>query len=351
AGDPALRRGSPLREDPDRRVRPRGRDRSRLGAGQAEIGVPCALWHEGVTRKLRYTLPIAVVVLLGPGVSRAQQTSLPAADTVIVQGNRRVSTANVLLNSGLTAGRPISFRELQRSIQGLFSTGQYDDIQVLEERVNGKAALVIRVKERPLLLKWNVRGVERLGEGKVKEQVKVVEARPVDPSEVARSISKIDSLYRAQGYYLARTKAVWAYEPDSTRVRLVFTIDEGQRVAISRVTVDGNARFSDEDIVSHLSSRPEGFFWFQKGEFADEKMAADVRENLPDFYGRNGYVDFQVLSDTVLVNDTTGKATLVLRVSEGDPYRIGTFEVTGNRRFSTEQVDGFYPFAEEKRTG
>ena len=77
-----------------------------------------------MTRKLRYTLPIAVVVLLGPGVSRAQQTSLPAADTVIVQGNRRVSTANVLLNSGLTAGRPISFRELQRSIQGLFSTGQ-----------------------------------------------------------------------------------------------------------------------------------------------------------------------------------------------------------------------------------
>jgi len=178
-----------------------------------------------------------------------------------------------------------------------------------------------------------------------------VEGRPLDPNEVARSRAKIDSLYRSEGYYLERTRSLYAYEADSARVRLVFDIQEGNRVAISRVVVEGNKRFSDAEIVSHLQSKPEGFFWFQKGEFQDEKLADDVRQGLPDFYGRNGYADFQVLSDTVIVNDTTGKATLVLRVSEGEPYRIGTFEVVGNRRFSTEQVEAFYPFTESKPTG
>ena len=52
-----------------------------------------------------------------------------------------------------------------------------------------------------------------------------------------------------------------------------------------------------------------------------------------------------------MVHETTGKATLVVNVSEGDPYRIGTFEIVGNRRFSTDDLEPFYPFHEEKHTG
>jgi outer membrane protein insertion porin family len=131
----------------------------------------------------------------------------------------------------------------------------------------------------------------------------------------------------------------------------VFDVTEGHRVAISQIAIEGNTRFSDEAIVAAMSSKPEGFLWFQKGEFNDDKLAEDLRERVPGLYGRNGYADFQVLSDTVIVNDTTGKATLLLRVSEGDAYRVGTFEVMGNRRFSTEQIEAFYPFAQASRSG
>jgi outer membrane protein insertion porin family len=62
-------------------------------------------------------------------------------------------------------------------------------------------------------------------------------------------------------------------------------------------------------------------------------------------------VDFQVLNDTLRVNDSTGKAELVLRVSEGEPYHVGTFEIVGNRRFSIEELEQLYPFKSERRTG
>src|SRR3989454_371303 len=100
-----------------------------------------------------------------------------------------------------------------------------------------------------------------------------------------------------------------------------------------------------------MKTRPEGFWWFRSGEYDDEKLRADLQERLPRFYGDRGYVDFQVLDDTLVVDDTTGKATLVVRVSEGEPYRVGTFEIVGNRRFSTEDLQQLFPFKGETRTG
>jgi outer membrane protein insertion porin family len=298
--------------------------------------------------------PVGVVVaalVLVPGIARGQRTAAAAADTIVVQGNRRVSAIEVLGNSGLTPGRPVSYRELQRSIQALYNTGQFEDIQVLEDVVDGRTRLIIKVRERPLLLKWTLRGLEHLTESKLKEDITIVEARPLDPALVANSIANIDSTYKAAGYYLARTKAVYAWEPDSTAVRIVLDVSEGERVAIAQVQVDGNSRFSDEDIVKHIKTQPEGFLWFQKGEFNDDNLAEDLRERLPTMYGRQGYADFQVLTDTVIVNDTTGKAMLQLRVSEGPAYQVGTFEVLGNRRFSTEQIEAFYPFIQLGRYG
>ena len=304
-----------------------------------------------MTPRLRYAVGSAVALLLVPGIAHAQRAAAAAPDTIVVEGNRRVSADNIRLNGGLQAGRPVSFRELQRAIQALYALGDFEDIQVREDVVDGRSRLIVRVRERPLLMRWTLRGVEHLSERTLKEKVSVVEGRALDPAEVARSTAKIDSTYRAAGYYLARSRPVYVFESDSTRARVVFDVQEGPRVAIARIAIDGNAKFSDAELVTHLKSKPEGFFWFQKGEYNDDKLAEDVRERLPGFYGHNGYADFQVLSDTVIVNDTTGKATLMLRVSEGDPYRVGTFEVVGNRRFSTEQIEAFYPFAKATRTG
>ncbi len=57
-----------------------------------------------------------------------------------------------------------------------------------------------------------------------------------------------------------------------------------------------------------------------------------------------------MLKDTLLVNDSTGKATLAIQVSEGEPYRVGTFEIVGNRRFSTDELEALYPFSQQGRS-
>jgi len=287
--------------------------------------------------------------MLAPGLCEAQgdQGARPV-DSIAVVGARRLDPADVVQTSGFATGRPFSYRDVQRAVRALYATGEYDDVQVHERMLDGRRVLVLTVRERPLLVRWTLRGAQRLPESKLKTKSQLVEGRPFDAAGLVRSVAYMDSVYRAEGYYLARVRPQRVYDADSTHVRVTFEIEEGRRVAIAQVAVEGNTQFSTDQLVANMKSQPEGFWWFASGEFDDENLRGDVLERLPKFYGDHGYVDFQVLHDTLLVNEATGKAKLVMRVSEGEVRRVGSFEIAGNRRFSTEELEGYYPFAKDR---
>ena len=308
----------------------------------------------------RLTLPFLwSLAAVAPGLCVAQvgatgsglNTQAPVPDSIAVVGNKRNTPISVIQVSGLAPGHPINYRDVQRAIQALYSSGQFDRVDLTQEEVGGKNVLLIHVHERPLLVKWAVKGVERLPEHSVNDKVQLVDTRPLDPAAVARSRARIDSFYHAQGYYLAHVTPIYAYEHDSAGVRVLFDVFEGRRVAISRVDFRGNTHFTDEQLAAQMASRPEGFWWFRSGDYNDDKIGDDLHQKLPAFYGKQGYVDFQVLDDSLDVNEKTGKATLIVNLSEGEPYKIGSFEIVGNRRFSTDELETFYPFREGQSTG
>jgi outer membrane protein insertion porin family len=293
----------------------------------------------------RPPLPLILLALAAGAAPLRGQDSLPSPviDSLVVEGNARLTAAQILGTAGLVPGRPANYRDLQRAMQALFRTGQFDDI-VLEQRGDAdRVILAIQVKERPLLVRWAVRGVELLSLRSVKERVKLVEGRPLDRGAVERARASIDSLYRAKGYYNAAVKVIETRD-SPTQARVVFDVEEGSRVAISQVVVEGNERFSDKQVVKHMATKPEGFFWWQNGRYDDDRLEQDLRERLPAWYGSHGLVDFQVTSDSIAVDSTSGKAALHLAVEEGPAYAVGSFQITGNRRFSTEELTALYPF-------
>ncbi|MGE0353480.1 MAG: outer membrane protein assembly factor BamA [Gemmatimonadales bacterium] len=295
--------------------------------------------------RIRLTpLLLFLLPLLGSRSLAAQEPAggFPVIDSVLVEGHSRLTPTQIQGTAGIVTGRPLGFIEVQRAIDALFGTGQFDDVSVSLRQVGDKNWLVLHVKERPLLLKWTVRGAEKIPERTVRDRVKLQEGRAIDRAAVARGRAAIDSMYQAQGYYAARTRVVELPQPAG--VRLVFEVDEGNRVAVSQVQIAGNTVFSDKDVVKHMDTRPEGFWWFQKGRYDDETLDEDLRERLPAFYGEHGLIDFRVLSDTLMMDSTTGKAAVRVTVDEGKPYYVGTFQINGNRQFSTDELLTFYPF-------
>lgn len=298
---------------------------------------------------MRPVLLLSSVIALSASVAglAAQEPGAPPTpilDSVAVQGNSRLTTGQILGTSGLQPGAATSYRDIQRAITALVRTGQFDDVAIGQaDDPTGRVVLVIRVKERPVLTRWAIKGVERLSERSVKDRVKLSEGRPLDRAAVERARAAIDSMYHARGYYAATAKVIET-SPGPAQIGIVFDIEEGNRVAISQVQVAGNEKFNDKTLVKRMATRPEGFFWWQNGQYDDDKLEGDIRERLPAWYGSKGYVDFQVVQDSIAVDSANGKAILHLAVEEGPAYRIGTFQITGNRRFSTEDLMVFYPF-------
>jgi len=269
-------------------------------------------------------------------------------DSIIVRGNHRVSAASIIATAAIPLRAPIGFRDVQRALRALYATGDFDSLSVLRQPGPDTSAdiLVIRVAERPILSRLTVQGVDRLSERDIRDRINLPPGRPLDPGALVRARERIDSLYEAEGFYLADVNPQVITE-DSDHVRVVLDINEGRRIAISEVRVEGAHAFPAAEIVGHMKTKPEGFWWFRKGEYAKETLREDLEERLPEFYGSHGYVDFRVLHDTLLVNHGTGKATLVVTVDEGRPYAIGSVAVDGNHRFSTDEIMSLNPFAQQ----
>jgi outer membrane protein insertion porin family len=296
-------------------------------------------------------LLVAAVLGAAVGDAHAQQRDQTTVfDSIAVRGADRTGRAAVVSRVNIALGQPVGFLDVQRAIEALYATGQYSDIIVKQATEDGKEVLLFEVVERPVLARWDVEGTAKLPERSVRGKVRLLSGRPFNPADVATAIAAIDSLYKKEGYYqtVVDTRVV---PEDDGRISVVFEVLEGSRVAVSRVIVEGNEAFGAGEVVANMNTRPEGFFWFQKGEYDEEVVLRDVRERLPAFYARNGYIDFQVLRDTLVVNEETGKGTLILSVDEGDQYGIGTFEVIGNREFTREDLDRYYPFGESDGGG
>jgi len=301
----------------------------------------------------------AAVALAGwPGRAAAQQpTGLPEpvpggrVDSIAVAGNHRVTRATIVATAAIPLKTPIGFRDIQRALQNLYATGDFDSMSVARQVGPDSAEiLVIRVTERPILSRLTIRGPDQLSEHSVRDLIEIPVNRPLNPGTIARARQRIDSMYQAEGYYLANAKAD-VIPVDSQHVRLVLDVDEGRRVAIAAVEVEGAHAFPAAEVVAQMKTRPEGFWWFRRGSYDKDELRRDVEERLPTFYGSHGYVDFRVVHDTLLVQPGTGKATLMVQVEEGRPYEVGTVKVIGNHRFSTEEVLALNPFAAQKAGG
>ncbi|HEY0778799.1 MAG TPA: outer membrane protein assembly factor BamA, partial [Gemmatirosa sp.] len=267
-----------------------------------------------------------------------------APDTVIVRGLSRISATTAVGDIGISPRSDVGTPQLQAAIRRLYATGEFDDVRVGCELQTGgrRAALVFTVRERPVLQSVDVAG-SASDLASVRGKLDLVPGSTVDPSKVAAAVARLDSSYQARGFYLARVRPESTITADN-RLKLVFHIDEGSRLAISGVRVNGNKKLTTAQVVGAMQTKPEGFWWWRKGAFDEDKFAGDIAERLPAEYASNGLLDFQVLRDTLIIDRARGKAVVDLTVREGPQYKIGRFEITDNRRFSTDELKQYYPF-------
>lgn len=290
-------------------------------------------------------LVVLAIALLAQGSATAQEARGPVrVDSVSVEGNtHRVEAQSVVAAFGIQPGQEITGRDIQRGIKALLATGLFKDIVV---RADGTSSvhLTVQLTERPVLASVVISGLEHgASEGEVRDTVGLTPGSPYNPQKLIDARRYIRAELAEDGIPFAdiveRTLSV---DGDTTQLALVIEVAEGQRVTVAEVVFAGNEEFADEELLNAMSSKPEGFFWFRDGGFDEVDYADDLELNLPQFYASRGFLDFRVVSDTILVDPSTGKARVEIEVDEGPVYSLGEFDLQGNRAFTRDELEAHF---------
>lgn len=311
-----------------------------------ERGVGVRRWA-GLLTAVSGFLVLALFVLL-PSSGWAQQPGAAAGatfvDSIRVEGTVRQNAGVVAALSGLQAGTLITFREIQEASKALMATGEFEDVRILAQGREGESVvLIIQVDERDMVRRVTFEGLERVRASEVIDSAGLRGNAPFNPASVSRARAYIRDRLARNGIPFARIEESLRPVPGvEGTVDLVFQVTEGNRVTVSEVDFSGNNSFPDSELRGVLSTKPEGFLWFRTGSYDEEILREDLAGALPQFYASQGFLDMQVVGDTLIIDPETGNSRVEIMVDEGPRYRLGEFAIEGNRRFPTDQLELYF---------
>ncbi len=267
-----------------------------------------------------------------------------AIDSVHVEGAVREKPDQVKALFGVRAGDTITFRDVQRGVRRLYASGQFKDVKVYAEGAPATGAvLVVSVTEQPFVAQVQFQGLQHVGQGAITDTVGLKSGQPYDPEKVAEAVARTRKLLADKGFQVRDIESKMVpLQGHPGEYRLVFDVQEGNRVSVAQISFDGNKVFTDDQLRGALDTKQEGFLWFRTGTYEQDQVRKDMQVNLPAFYGSHGYIDARVTGDTLVVDPHTGKARLVIRVDEGPQYRMASFDVRGNHHFSSEELKRYF---------
>ena len=267
-------------------------------------------------------------------------------EDIRIEGLQRVSLGSVLDTVPVTIGDQIDETDYQRIIRTLFSTGQFDDIQL---RAEGNI-LYVTVKERPTISSIRIDGNSAI---KTENLLGALGSEGVSEGSVLKRATLdlitrgLQAQYSQQGRYGATVEVKQKDRPRN-RVEIDIDIDEGSSTAISSIEIIGNESFTDAEIrrVFELTEGSILSVFTNDNKYTKEKLQSDL-ENLESFYKDRGYLQFRLDSSQVSISEDLEELFITLVVSEGDRYGLKDIKISGELPLDRDFFESFINIPED----
>ncbi len=245
-----------------------------------------------------------------------------------IVGLQRVSIGSIFTAIPVSVGDKMNQGKVSEITKALFSTAQFNDIQVGKDG----NALLISVLERPSISAIELDGNKAL---KSEDLLKGLEGAGIAEGEVYKRStlngmkSELVRQYASQGRYGAGVEIETINKPRNT-IELKIIIDEGKSAKIKKVNIIGNEVFSDSDLMAGFELQEGKWYSFlsNKDKYSKEKLKGDI-ENLESFYLDRGYLKFSIESSQVSVSKDKKDVFITLSISEGVQYTIDAVNIIG----------------------
>ncbi len=253
--------------------------------------------------------------------------------TVTVEGNEAVEQSLILSVSGLHHNMQLSATAVQEAIRRIYALGLFADVRIDVEYAGGMANLKIVVKEHPKLESVTFQGNKNIGDDDLKKKINIFERQTVSPNQIKQAVEAIRKAYQDKGYHEVQITPERQLLNDGRQLALTFKIKEGQKVKIRAIEFFGNKFFSADKLRGKMDAAPKGFL--RSGSFKPDQYKKD-KEDIIDFYKKNGFIDASIERDSVVVDPDGKNLVIKIWVNEGSRYYFGDVTFTGNEVYSDD---------------
>lgn len=253
---------------------------------------------------------------------------------------------------------------IHRDFIALWNTGRFDDLRV-ETEPGPEGGLILRfvVTERRTVHVIDYTGNKSISKSEILDRFKerhvnLTPESQFDPGKVQRAKNVLQDYEAERGHqYATVTPQIRQVPPGG--VDVIFAIDEGPKVKVGKIIIDGNHAFSSQDVIRVMKNlKPIGIphsliFENLFARTYDSTKLDEDSERIRMFYMSKGYFTARVINHSEKVYDVYGRkffipltksskpgkrVDITMTVSEGDQYFLRNFSFIGMKLFRTPDL-------------
>jgi len=232
-------------------------------------------------------------------------------------------------------------------VDRLYAMDLFDDIAPYAKHAKkaDEVLLVFKVVERPVVTNISFSGNKEVRNGELREKISLKATDVYVESKVLMDERILRELYIQKGY----TDAKIGHRTENVEggVKVIYVIEEGSHVVISKINIQGATTFSERTLKSKLKLKESGFM--KDGAFQRTTLEAD-KQTLIAYYNERGYMDADfvdvVMSTAENKEKNRTELTITFIIQEGPQYIYTGTNFSGNEVFTTEKLQSLIKLKE-----
>jgi outer membrane protein insertion porin family len=291
----------------------------------------------GWMRPQRLAIWVALLcALFGTGLVRAQEPqSAPGPPTirsmdVQYTGPATISKERILAQMRTKVGQLYSNEVVQEDIKALYKTGYVRNVRIFAQPEGNGVKVIVAVQTRAIVREIEITGAERVKPTRLRKEIKIRLNQAVDEQQLEDARQKIIEVYQGRGF--TDVSVEFRIDPiDEKRgtARVVFTVNEGAKGAVSQVRFEGNAHVSQKVLRKQMKTRGQTLVHFMdKSGRLDEVQLEQDLDKIREYYQDHGFIDVEVKE---VRKDRTAKGPMIITIVivEGPQYHVRKLSITG----------------------
>lgn len=264
-----------------------------------------------------------------------------------VQGNQVISTPSILHRLPLKVGDEFNVNLTATMIKNLYKLGYFHQVKIYGEPIGQDLIdLYVVVQEKPKVHEITFIGNKAVSSKDLQEELKVESIPTLAKEELKALCIKIQKFYRKKNYHQVQVTGKLTHTDDG-RVSAEFTITEGKKSFLNRISFKGNKHYPSKKLKRSLISKEDWILGMldHSGVYNPEMIEAD-KYMIEEAYRNNGFINAKVTNVDLQKDDQAQTYHITYVIHEGDRYKIKSVDAVGNDIISSERIKEIIPIFE-----